>query len=656
LRAPRIQEIKYGTADLHKEFGRIYEYDGLGRIDYKVNLRAGGNQDSWETEYDGNNRLSVLKFHETGNRTRSTEFGYEYDSQGRMKKETETYGVRLQFGGDFNYTTYTNNYDYDGLGRLTYEKNPWIGNFSYKYNPAGIAGAGKISRVEDAGDGRVLKEFWYNSKGQMTRAGDIDYAYDTFGNVSGREGKFISYTRGNWLLNYGAIFYSYNHEGAIFKKSLPLIPLTTIVTDYYLDGGKILGEDRSDRKKLRYFYDLEGITGFRYYDGSTWQDYTYIKDGQGNVRKIFKNGWYSWQHLNEGHKGVVAEYEYSAFGEVTVKAYDNDGNLTSSTDHIAHINPFRWKGHYYDTATNLYRIYDGSRTRHYDPVGGIFLDSEGPEVVLCNCASLCSLDRNGIPVSPVWLQVYAYTMLCALGLLAHDSKNFPLPEPTWWEKNMSWLRPLLAVLQVISVVTMIGAGIGLIAGTIAWGSVWLSQALVAGGIAAISGTVVGGVIGGLLSMLTGNDLMDSIGTGMVMGALNGFAMGVIRYTVSSVIQAARTAAMSKTVSASAQTDKAMQVYNNFDVDNAYVKPKHLASTGGNGSKFAANTKSQAEAILKNTMRNGKMLSASYDGITQMGNTKYVYLLEAGKVVGTKGETLVQIVLSDDLFMLTAYPV
>ena len=48
-----------------------------------------------------------------------------------------------------------------------------------------------------------------------------------------------------------------------------------MTTNYYLDGAKILGENRDDRRELRYFYDHDGLIGFRF--GIHY--YGYIKDG-----------------------------------------------------------------------------------------------------------------------------------------------------------------------------------------------------------------------------------------------------------------------------------------------------------------------------------------------------------------------------------------
>jgi hypothetical protein len=112
--------------------------------------------------------------------------------------------------------------------------------------------------------------------------------------------------------------------------------------------------------------------------------------------------------------------------------------------------------------------------------------------------------------------------------------------------------------------------------------------------------------------------------------------------------------MSKTVSASAQTDKAMQVYNNFDVDNAYVKPKHLEAAKAGNRRFLGN-KVQAESALKEAMRARNIVSYGYEGVTQMGNPSYNYILQAGRIIGAKGETHIFIILSSDGGMLTAFP-
>lgn len=95
---------------------------------------------------------------------------------------------------------------------------------------------------------------------------------------------------------------------------------------------------------------------------------------------------------------------------------------------------------------------------------------------------------------------------------------------------------------------------------------------------------------------------------------------------------------------------------NFDIDDAYVKPKHLSTTGGNGAKFLGNNKSEAESILKDVIKNRTVQSITDNGITSQGKQSFEIVIDAGKIVGTKGEELVKIILSEDGGMLSAYPI
>ena len=95
---------------------------------------------------------------------------------------------------------------------------------------------------------------------------------------------------------------------------------------------------------------------------------------------------------------------------------------------------------------------------------------------------------------------------------------------------------------------------------------------------------------------------------------------------------------------------------NFDIDSAYVKPKHLSTSGGNGQKFLGDSKAGAESILKDAMQNGTVKSITDNGFTKAGNASYEIIIDAGKAVGTRGETMVKVVISEDGGMLSAYPI
>lgn len=119
---------------------------------------------------------------------------------------------------------------------------------------------------------------------------------------------------------------------------------------------------------MRFFYDLEGVAGFKLGYGGNGDKYTYIKDGQGNVIGLC------------GDNGIKARYIYDAWGQC--KALDANGDEIKADDwsNPALLNPFRWKSLYYDNDTELYLIGD----RWYDPERGRYISSASPEMLIEN--------------------------------------------------------------------------------------------------------------------------------------------------------------------------------------------------------------------------------------------------------------------------------
>lgn len=58
--------------------------------------------------------------------------------------------------------------------------------------------------------------------------------------------------------------------------------------------------------------------------------------------------------LIDSNGDCVVKYTYNAWGKV-VKIIDGEGLTISDTDatHIANVNPFRYRGYYYDVETDL---------------------------------------------------------------------------------------------------------------------------------------------------------------------------------------------------------------------------------------------------------------------------------------------------------------
>ena len=75
-----------------------------------------------------------------------------------------------------------------------------------------------------------------------------------------------------------------------------------------------------------------------------------------------------WLIDNNGN--TVVEYYYDAWGNH--KVVDENGDEITSSTHIGNLNPFRYRGYYYDTETGLYFL----QTRYYDPEVGRFLNRD----------------------------------------------------------------------------------------------------------------------------------------------------------------------------------------------------------------------------------------------------------------------------------------
>ena len=123
-----------------------------------------------------------------------------------------------------------------------------------------------------------------------------------------------------------------------------------VTHEYFYDGDKLIAEKVGD-KYFYFFYDESGVCGFRYEN----IDYEYVKNIFGDVIGIY----------NE-YGTHVATYAYDAWGNMI---YCNAG-----TD-VAYINPFLYRGYYYDSESGLYYL----MTRYYDTQIGRFISPDMPD-------------------------------------------------------------------------------------------------------------------------------------------------------------------------------------------------------------------------------------------------------------------------------------
>ena len=98
-------------------------------------------------------------------------------------------------------------------------------------------------------------------------------------------------------------------------------------------------------------YDETGISGAEY-NGTK---YSYVKNLQGDVIAIIN-----------AMGGTVVEYKYDAWGNILSVT----GSMAST---LGAVNPFRYRGYYYDTESGFYYL----QSRYYDPQVGRFLNADG---------------------------------------------------------------------------------------------------------------------------------------------------------------------------------------------------------------------------------------------------------------------------------------
>lgn len=285
---------------------------------------------------------------------------YAYDSAHRLTQD-----ICTQTNDDGSGKKTTQNYSYRRDGRL--QSLAKTINHSYA--------DGTTGKVEST------TTYFYNKFGQLLSLTDgTTFSYDGYGNRVQRNhtGDDVSYE-----YKYGSMLtkvvrrgvtsnYNYNLDGVRCKKTVG-----SVETKYYLDGNKILREN--GKNDLHYYYGKDGLIGFALTKNNVSKEFVYVYDSQGNVTMVF-----SKNNPSES----FARYEYDAFGNCTVR--DSNGAVNNSPDFIGNINPFRWKGFYFDEESGLYYA-NGS---YYDPETGLYVDAAPMSTVIDNAFNTRSLDRN----------------------------------------------------------------------------------------------------------------------------------------------------------------------------------------------------------------------------------------------------------------------
>ena len=247
---------------------------------------------------------------------------------------------------------------------------------------------------------------------------------------------------------------------------------------YYYDDGNLVAERRtigSTSSWPYYLYGVDGIAGFRYNNTT----YLFRKNIQGDVTHIYTESG-----------TLVGQYAYDAWGNCEI-LQDANG--------IATLNPFRYRGYYFDQENDLYYL----QSRYYDPETCRFVNAD----------DISYLDPETIG----GLNLYAY---CG---------NNPVmgvdPEGTaWWE----WLLGAVGVVFATAIavaITATTAGVGSLVFAVAMGA--LKGAAIGLGIGAVAGATIGAIAGGIIAHINKTDFWTSVGEGALLGLGIGAFAGAI---------------------------------------------------------------------------------------------------------------------------------
>jgi len=163
-------------------------------------------------------------------------------------------------------------------------------------------------------------------------------AYDALGNPTTYRGHALTWGKIRQLESYDNHMFAYDAGGnRICKNSIT----------YTYDGANIIQENRPTGA-ITYYYGISGVCGFKY-NGVV---YFYEKGLQGDITAVYDEN---------GNK--KAEYQYDAWG---------NQSIITDIDGIGTLNPFRYRGYYYDVETNLYYL----QSRYYDPQTGRFINAD----------------------------------------------------------------------------------------------------------------------------------------------------------------------------------------------------------------------------------------------------------------------------------------
>ena len=326
--------------------------------------------------YDGLNRLTKTSLTTSADKPIDTTYTYFASKRGsdytttKLKSETINgekyeykYDARSNITDVIKDGVLQYHYGYDMMNQLVSVDDKLNGKvYNYTYD----AGGNLISETVTDSNGTTSNAYEYNNSNWgdvLTSYNGQNITYDEIGNpLTYRDGMSMTWKNGRQLatLTNGDTSISYGYDSGSVRTTKTV---NGVKYTYAYLNGQLLYETRGDAK-FYYSYDANGILyNVRYTltDGGTEYSYYYTHNSRGDIVGIYN-----------GAGELKAHYEYDAWGNV-ISITDNNGNAITNPNHIGNLNPFRYRGYYYDTESGFYYL----MSRYYDAVTHRFMNADG---------------------------------------------------------------------------------------------------------------------------------------------------------------------------------------------------------------------------------------------------------------------------------------
>ena len=338
-----VYEVRQ-NGGLHK----TYTYDGLGRKTQTMMSMGGANKPIRYTYVGVKDNRTTTMLESLDNF--GEKLSYTYDDNGNIET--------IRKNGVLQET-----YHYDVLNQLVRADSAAQNkSFVYAYDAGGNILSVKEYAYTTGALGTAVKTVNYGYtdgtwKDLLTSYAGQTITYDGIGNpLSYRDGLSMTWRNGRELAsltkNGVTASYLYDESGLRTKKTVG-----GVVTNYHVINGVLYGEYTGSHRLL-YMFDEAGTRYSFLYNGST---YYYVFNGQGDVIGI-----------TDGTGNMLARYTYDAWGKPLTITDGAGTDVSGNAAHIANVNPFRYRGYYYDKESGLYYL----QSRYYDPVVGRFINAD----------------------------------------------------------------------------------------------------------------------------------------------------------------------------------------------------------------------------------------------------------------------------------------